>query len=272
MADQATARPRSVALLGGGVIGGGWAARFLLNGVDVRLFDPDREAARRVDAMLHNARRAYRRLTLAPLPAEGELTLVDSPEEAIAGVDFVQESAPEREGVKRARAGGGVPGGRPRRGVRLVDVRPAPVAAAGRHGPPRAPGGRASVQPGLPAPPGRGVRRRANLAGDPRAGRGRLPLRRDAAARPAQGGGGLRGRPAAGGAVARGALARQRRRGDRRGDRRRHPLRRGPALVVHGHLPDLSHRGRRGRHAPLHGGSSDRPCVFRGPSSWTCPS
>jgi carnitine 3-dehydrogenase len=102
MADQATARPRSVALLGGGVIGGGWAARFLLNGVDVRLFDPDREAARRVDAMLHNARRAYRRLTLAPLPAEGELTLVDSPEEAIAGVDFVQESAPEREGVKRA--------------------------------------------------------------------------------------------------------------------------------------------------------------------------
>jgi carnitine 3-dehydrogenase len=102
MADQATARPRRVALLGGGVIGGGWAARFLLNGVDVRLFDPDPEAARRVDAMLHNARRAYRRLTLAPLPAEGELTLVDSPEEAVAGVDFVQESAPEREEVKRA--------------------------------------------------------------------------------------------------------------------------------------------------------------------------
>ena len=30
-----------VGLLGGGVIGGGWAARFLLNGVDVLLFDPD---------------------------------------------------------------------------------------------------------------------------------------------------------------------------------------------------------------------------------------
>jgi carnitine 3-dehydrogenase len=101
MAERATARPRSVALLGGGVIGGGWAARFVLNGVEVRLFDPDPEAARKVDAMLDNARRAYRRLTLAPLPAEGRLTFVGSAEEAVAEADFVQESAPEREEVKR---------------------------------------------------------------------------------------------------------------------------------------------------------------------------
>ena len=101
MAEHATPRPRSVAVLGGGVIGGGWAARFLLNGVDVRLFDPDPEAARKVDAMLGNARRAYRRLTLAPLAAEGELRFAASVEEAVAGVDFVQESAPEREEVKR---------------------------------------------------------------------------------------------------------------------------------------------------------------------------
>jgi carnitine 3-dehydrogenase len=102
MDEHATGRPRAVALLGGGVIGGGWAARFVLNGVDVRLHDPDPDAARRVDATLDNARRAYRRLTLAPLPAEGALTVVTSVEEAVAGVDFVQESAPEREDVKRA--------------------------------------------------------------------------------------------------------------------------------------------------------------------------
>ena len=124
MAERAGPRPRSVGLLGGGVIGGGWAARFLLNGVDVRLFDPDPEAARKVEAMLVNARRAYRKLTLAPLPAEGELTLVASVEEAVAGVDFVQESVPEREEVKRALLASGVPRGRPRRRVRLVDVRP----------------------------------------------------------------------------------------------------------------------------------------------------
>jgi len=30
---------KKVALIGGGVIGGGWAARFLLNGIDVNVFD-----------------------------------------------------------------------------------------------------------------------------------------------------------------------------------------------------------------------------------------
>jgi carnitine 3-dehydrogenase len=87
-------------LLGGGVIGGGWAARFLLNGVDVRLYDPDPEAPRRVEEVLENARRALRRLTLAPLPAEGSLTVVATPEEAAEGAGFVQESGPEREDLK----------------------------------------------------------------------------------------------------------------------------------------------------------------------------
>ncbi len=93
---------REAGLLGGGVIGGGWAARFLLNGVDVRMFDPDPDAPRKVKEVLENARRAFRKLTLAPLPAEGALTFVPTPEEAAEGADFVQESAPEREDVKRA--------------------------------------------------------------------------------------------------------------------------------------------------------------------------
>jgi carnitine 3-dehydrogenase len=91
----------TVGLLGGGVIGGGWAARFLLSGYDVRLYDPAPEAARVVGEMLGNARRAYRRLTLAPLPPEGRLTLAGTPAEAADGVVFVQESAPEREQLKR---------------------------------------------------------------------------------------------------------------------------------------------------------------------------
>jgi carnitine 3-dehydrogenase len=98
---MADAAPRTVALLGGGVIGGGWAARFALNGVDVRLYDPAPGAEEAVREMLENARRAWRQLTLAPLPAEGALTVHDSPEEAVRDVGFVQESAPEREGLKR---------------------------------------------------------------------------------------------------------------------------------------------------------------------------
>ena len=39
-------RPATAALLGAGVIGAGWAARLLLAGVDVRLFDPAPDAVR----------------------------------------------------------------------------------------------------------------------------------------------------------------------------------------------------------------------------------
>src|SRR3954452_16366500 len=94
-------RPGTVGLLGGGVIGGGWAARFVLNGIDVRLYDPAPDAQRAVGEVLDNARRAMRRMTLAPLPAEGTLTLVATPEEAAPGAKCVQESAPGREPLRR---------------------------------------------------------------------------------------------------------------------------------------------------------------------------
>jgi carnitine 3-dehydrogenase len=90
-----------VALLGGGVIGAGWAARFVLNGCDVRLYDPALEARERVPQVVADARAAYERLTLAPLPQEGELRIVDSIDEAVAGVELVLESAPERVELKR---------------------------------------------------------------------------------------------------------------------------------------------------------------------------
>jgi carnitine 3-dehydrogenase len=83
------------------VIGGGWAARFLLAGVDVKLYDPDPDAARSVGRLLENARRAYERLTVLALGPEGTLTFVDTVEEAVAGVEFVQESAPERVELKQ---------------------------------------------------------------------------------------------------------------------------------------------------------------------------
>ena len=38
---------------------------------------------------------------MAPLPPEGEVAFVGSPAEAADGVDFVQESAPERLELKQ---------------------------------------------------------------------------------------------------------------------------------------------------------------------------
>jgi carnitine 3-dehydrogenase len=84
------------------VIGAGWAARFVLNGCDVRLYDPAPEAPDRAAEVLDDARSAYGQLTLAPLPPEGELRVVGSVEEAVGGVELVQESAPERVELKRA--------------------------------------------------------------------------------------------------------------------------------------------------------------------------
>jgi carnitine 3-dehydrogenase len=92
---------RHCAIIGGGVIGGGWAARFLLAGLDVTVFDPHPEAERRLREMVALGARSLRRLVAAPLPAEGRLRFVGSLAEAVAGADLIQESAPEVEGVKQ---------------------------------------------------------------------------------------------------------------------------------------------------------------------------
>jgi carnitine 3-dehydrogenase len=91
---------RKVALLGAGVIGAGWAARLALNGIDVTLCDPDPEAPRKVDEVMANALRAWRRLTMAPLDRLGRITFSRDLEAAVADADLVQESAPEREELK----------------------------------------------------------------------------------------------------------------------------------------------------------------------------
>ena len=99
MAESALAR---VGLLGGGVIGGGWAARFALNGIDVKLYDPDPAAERKVNEVLENARAATTELVRVPLPPEGTVTVVSTIAEACADADFVQESAPERVELKQS--------------------------------------------------------------------------------------------------------------------------------------------------------------------------
>lgn len=92
---------KTIGLVGGGVIGAGWAARFLLNGYDVIVSDPDPEVARKLDAVLGNARRAQRKLMPSLALPEGRLTVASSIEEAGAAADFVQESLPEIEALKQ---------------------------------------------------------------------------------------------------------------------------------------------------------------------------
>ena len=91
---------RRAAIVGGGVIGGGWLARFLLNGWDVAVFDPDPEAERKLSEVLANARRSLPGLYDAALPPEGRLRFCATLEEAVAGAQWIQESVPERLELK----------------------------------------------------------------------------------------------------------------------------------------------------------------------------
>lgn len=92
---------RKAAIVGGGVIGAGWAARFILNGIDVAVYDPDPEIERKTLEVIANARRALGRLFGQALPPEGKMTVAATLEEAVQDADFIQESLPEREDLKQ---------------------------------------------------------------------------------------------------------------------------------------------------------------------------
>ena len=91
---------RKAAIIGGGVIGGGWAARFLLNGWNVSVFDPDPEAPRKVGEVIDNARKALPALSDVPMPEEGKLSFSGTITDAVEGAEYIQESVSERLDLK----------------------------------------------------------------------------------------------------------------------------------------------------------------------------
>src|SRR3989338_11192294 len=91
---------RKAAIIGGGVIGGGWAARFLLNGWNVSVFDPDPQAERKISEVLANARAALPALSDIPMPKEGALSFAQTITEAVEGAHYIQESVSERLDLK----------------------------------------------------------------------------------------------------------------------------------------------------------------------------
>ena len=88
------------AIVGGGLIGGGWAARFLLHGWDVAVSDPSPKVEAQIGAILENARQWLPALADVPMPAEGKLTFAESLTDAVSDADWVQESAPEELALK----------------------------------------------------------------------------------------------------------------------------------------------------------------------------
>ena len=92
---------KTIALVGGGVIGGGWATRCLANGVDVVVTDPRAESRDYVKQMIDDAWPVLEDAGLVS-KTPGRLTFVDNIATAVSEADFVQENVPEREDVKIA--------------------------------------------------------------------------------------------------------------------------------------------------------------------------
>lgn len=93
-----------VAIVGCGTIGRSWAARFAAAGHEVALFDADAQTARDAIscvipmlAQLHD-----HGLSPAPEQALRSIAVHATLQDAVAGVEFVQESVAEKEDVKRA--------------------------------------------------------------------------------------------------------------------------------------------------------------------------
>ena len=92
-----------IGVIGTGTIGASWAAYFLARGVDVRAWDPAPGAEAALRAFVAAAWPTLEGLdTVAGGASPERLTFHADPAAAVAGVGFVQESAPEKLDVKRA--------------------------------------------------------------------------------------------------------------------------------------------------------------------------
>jgi carnitine 3-dehydrogenase len=88
--------------LGGGPIGGGWAAHFLARGYEVTLYLHDAAERAGVEAIVDTAWKSLTDLGLAPGASRDKLRVVTDLGQAVEGAQFIQESAPENLILKQA--------------------------------------------------------------------------------------------------------------------------------------------------------------------------
>ncbi|MDB4099148.1 carnitine 3-dehydrogenase, partial [Candidatus Thioglobus sp.] len=89
-------------VIGAGVIGSGWVARLLLNGIDVFVYDPSKEAPKYVNKVIDNAERAYNKLLTSNLPKKGKLLFSASISEVAKSCELIIEAVPERLSIKQS--------------------------------------------------------------------------------------------------------------------------------------------------------------------------
>ena len=93
---------RTLAIIGTGVIGTGWAARALAHGLDVTAWDPAPGAEAKMRAGIAHAWPALERMGLAKGADQRRLRFAGTIADCVRGADYVQENAPEREELKQS--------------------------------------------------------------------------------------------------------------------------------------------------------------------------
>lgn len=91
-----------LAVIGTGVIGNGWIARFLAQGYQVVAFDPSEGAEERTRSAIERAWPSLVQLGLAPNASADQVIFASTIEEAVMNADLIQENVPEREELKKS--------------------------------------------------------------------------------------------------------------------------------------------------------------------------
>ena len=92
---------RRVAVVGAGVIGGGWALHYLRMGLDVDVYDPAPQARRDLLRMIEDTWPLLERMGLRPGASPARIVLHENLEAAVGPADLVQENSPEDGALKR---------------------------------------------------------------------------------------------------------------------------------------------------------------------------
>jgi carnitine 3-dehydrogenase len=250
---------RQVAVLGGGVIGAGWVARLIENGIDVAVFDPASDAERRLHESLANADAAYAKLFTAPRRSKGQARMAASVADACRDADLIVEAVPERLDIKHRVYAEAESTARP---DVLIASSTSGIKPTDLQGPLRYPDRLLVVHPFNPVyllpvvevVGGERTSEDAMARAD-----GLLSHPRHEARPRAQGDRGLRRRPPPGKPLARGAVAHQGRHLHHRGARRHRPLRLRPPLGAARRLRHLPRR--RGRGGMRHFMAQFGPCL-----------
>ncbi|MGB0385062.1 MAG: 3-hydroxyacyl-CoA dehydrogenase NAD-binding domain-containing protein [Ardenticatenaceae bacterium] len=100
MSRPAPDKVERVGIVGAGVIGSGWTAHFLRNGMEVVAFDPAPGAEASLRSKIDEVWPMLERIGLKGNASPDNLTVVSELEVAVRDAQFVQENTPERAHIK----------------------------------------------------------------------------------------------------------------------------------------------------------------------------